>query len=71
MIETYAMQASGFNGIFDRVGDLEDTPIAENYHGDNMMTPMIGLTPSNAMMGTPGAASTAMTPMMTPAGMQS
>lgn len=30
IIETYATQASGFNGIFDRVGDMEDTPMAEN-----------------------------------------
>lgn len=66
VIETYATQASGFNGIFDRVGDMEETPIAEQEHGNMMMTPMIGYTPAyNMAMGATGELNSAnMTPGM-------
>lgn len=53
VIETYATQASGFNGIFDRV-DMEETPIADQENGGMMMTPMIGYTPAYNMMGATG-----------------
>ena len=64
IIETYATQASGFNGIFDRVGDMEDTPIAEYGHGHNMMTPVLGLTPAYNMLATGEMQSPALTPGM-------
>ena len=50
VIETYATQASGFNGIFDRV-EMEETPIAEQDNANLMMTPMVGYTPAIGMMG--------------------
>jgi len=64
VIETYATQASGFNGIFDRV-DMEETPIAEQDNGQGMMmTPMVGYTPAYNMMGASSIQSAAMTPGM-------
>ncbi len=49
VIETYATQASGFNGIFDRVDDMDDTPMAEHESlgGAGMMTPMLSFTPAH------------------------
>ena len=68
IIETYATQASGFNGIFDRM-EMDDTPMLEQEHGGSamMMTPMVAYTPGQELMKATGDA------MMTPAlsGMQS
>lgn len=63
VIEAYATQASGFNGIFDRI-DLEDTPMAEQENGANMMTPMIGFTPAYNGMGSQKPTSACITPGM-------
>jgi len=53
VIETYATQATGFNGIFDRVDDMGDTPMAEHESlgGVGMMTPMISFTPAHNLFG--------------------
>ena len=54
MVETHAIQASGFNGIFDHDFNMEDTPMApeggDQAGGHGAMTPMISHTPSLAGM---------------------
>ena len=73
VVETYAMQASGFNGIFDQVYDeMDETPTVGkdvDHSGMSVMTPVIGLTPgyNGNMLATGanseyGATSGAMTP---------
>lgn len=70
MIETHATQAVGFNGIFDRDLNMEDTPVADEHDqagNHNSMTPMLSHTPSiGSMYGGPGSemVSAAQTPGM-------
>ena len=60
VVETFATQASGFNGIFDRIDDeMDETPVQE--------AGMHALTPIGAMTPTIGLLATGSTPMMTPA----